>query len=63
MEDKENIQIVSGDGSTLDISPVYEHIEPEKPNTNDRPRNIVIPVEKKSNNSTGSDESNKESNK
>ena len=50
MEDKnnENIKIVSGDGSSLDISPVYEHIEPEKPNTNDKPKNIVIPVEKKS---------------
>ena len=50
MDEKEDIEIVSGDGSTLDISPVYEHIEPGKPNTKDKPKNIVIPVEKKSNN-------------
>ena len=62
MEDKENenIEIVSGDGSTLDISPVYEHIEPEKPNTNNRPKNIIVPVEKNSDNQTEPNESNEE---
>lgn len=42
--DKENnkIEIVSGDGSNLDISPVYEHLESEKPKNN-KPKNIVIP--------------------
>ena len=58
MEDKENIEIISGDGSTLDISPVYEHIKPEKPDTHNKPKNIVIPIEKKSDDSNKSDETN-----
>ncbi len=49
MDKKENIEIISGDGSNLNISPVYEHLEPEKPKSKDKPKNIVIPEDKKSN--------------
>lgn len=45
MEDKKEIEVVSGDGSNLDISPVFDHLEAGKPNTN-RPKNIVVPKEK-----------------
>ena len=47
-EDKKEIEIVSGDGSNLDISPVYEHIDAAKPKSKDKkPTNIVIPGQKK----------------
>ena len=47
-EDKKEIEVVSGDGSNLDISPVYEHINAAKPKSKDKnPKNIVIPGEKK----------------
>ena len=49
-EEKENrkkIEIVSGDGSNLDISPVYEHIDAVKPKHREKkPKNIVIPGQK-----------------
>ena len=35
-EDKKEIEVISGDGSNLDISPVYEHIEAVKPKNNKR---------------------------
>lgn len=45
---KKNIEIVSGDGSNLNISPVYENINSVKPKSQDKkPTNIVIPKEKK----------------
>ncbi len=48
MEDKKDIEVVSGDGSNLDISPVYEHLNTSKPKTTDeKPKNIVIPKESK----------------
>ena len=31
MEDKKDIKIVSGNGKDLNISPVYDHINIEKP--------------------------------
>ena len=47
-QDKKEIEIVSGDGSNLDISPVYEHIDAAKPKNKDKkPKNIVIPGQKK----------------
>ena len=47
-QDKKEIDIVSGDGSNLDISPVYEHIAAAKPkNKNNKPKDIVIPGQKK----------------
>lgn len=43
-KDKKNLEVVTGDGSTLNISPVYDHISAEKPKMNDKkPKNIIIP--------------------
>lgn len=47
-ENKKEIEVISGDGSNLEISPVYEHINAAKPKTKDQnPKNIIIPGEKK----------------
>lgn len=46
--DKKEIKIVSGDGKDLDISPVYQHLEVEKPKEkNTNKKEIIIPKEKK----------------
>ena len=53
MEEKKNIEIINGDGTNLDISPAYDHLNGETPKPNDkRPKNIVIPkiITKKSDN-------------
>lgn len=43
-ESKKNIEIVNGDGSNLEISHVYDHLNTSKPKCNDeKPKNIVIP--------------------
>lgn len=50
MEEEKKLEIVAGDGSNLDISPVYEHLQDSKPQSADKkPTNIVIPKERKSN--------------
>ena len=47
-EQKKGIKVISGDGSNLDISPVYEHIDAAKPKINEKkPKNIIVPAEKK----------------
>ncbi len=47
MEEKKNIEVVSGDGSNLDISPVYEHLNASTPKSSDKkPKNIVVPKKK-----------------
>ena len=39
-----NLEVVSGDGSNLEISPVYDHINAVKPKGKDKkPKDIVIP--------------------
>lgn len=47
-DEKKNIQIISGDGKNLDISPVYDHLDIANPEeeTNTK-KNIIIPKEKK----------------
>ena len=45
-DDKKEIEVISGDGSNLDISPVSEYIEIEKPKPKGKDE-IVIPEEKK----------------
>lgn len=48
-DNKKEIEVINGDGSNLEISPVYEHINAAKPKSKDKnPKNIVIPGEKKS---------------
>ena len=44
MSENKKIEIVSGDDNDLEISPVRNHISPLKP------KNIVIPKEKKDSN-------------
>ena len=45
-DDKKKLEIVSGDGKDLEISPVYGHLNTLKPNFNNKPKNIVIPKPK-----------------
>lgn len=48
MEDKKNLEVVSGDGTNLEISPVYEHLNAGTPKSSkQKPKNIVVPKEKK----------------
>lgn len=46
MDEKKKIEVVTGDGKDLDISPVYQHLEVEKPKE-EKKENIIIPEEKK----------------
>lgn len=46
MEEKKNLEVVSGDGSELDISSVHDHLNMAKPKSaTEKPINIVIPKE------------------
>ena len=49
MSEDKKIEIISGDDSNLEISPVSNHISPLKPQSTDdkKPKNIVIPKQKK----------------
>ena len=43
-EEKKDIEVVSGDGSDLDISPVYDNVNTLNPKKKDnKPQNIIIP--------------------
>lgn len=44
---KKDIKIINGDGSDLNISPVYEHLNSAKPKTDKKKKDIIIPEEKK----------------
>lgn len=44
---EKDIKIVNGDGTDLEISPVYDHISTVKPKTSKDKKEIVIPEEKK----------------
>lgn len=47
-EEKKDLEVVTGNGENLDISPVYENLSSAKPKAIDeKPKNIVIPKEKK----------------
>lgn len=46
-EEKKDIEVVSGDGSEIEISPVYDHIILDKPNKNENKGNIIIPKKQK----------------
>ena len=66
MEEKKNIEIINGDGTNLDISPAYDHLNGETPKQNDkRPKNIVIPkiITKKSDNEKSKKDNEQESKK
>lgn len=47
-KEKKDIEVVSGNGEDLEISPVYNHIPISKPKTNrNTDKKIVIPKENK----------------
>ena len=47
MKEKKNLEVVSGDGSNLNISPAYDHLNVGKPKSAEKkPTNIVIPKTK-----------------
>lgn len=48
-ERDKDIDVVSGDGTEIEISPVYDHIILDKPEKKDKKQQIVIPKEIKSN--------------
>lgn len=44
MSENKKIEIINGDGSNLEISNVYDHLNTGKPKCNDKkPKNIIIP--------------------
>ena len=46
MDEKKDIQVVSGDGSNLEISPVYDHLNSATPKPlGEKPKNVVVPKE------------------
>ena len=45
--DEKNIEIVSGNGDDLNISPVYDHIDIEKPKEENKKKKVIIPEKKK----------------
>lgn len=48
-ENRKELEIVNGDGSNLNISHVYDHLNTSRPKNNDKnTKNIVIPKEQKS---------------
>lgn len=47
-EKKKNIEIVAGNVNDLDISPVYDHIDIEKPKKIKEKKRIIIPDNKNS---------------
>ena len=44
-EVKKDIDVISGDGSEINISPVYDHVILDKPNKKEKKEQIVIPKE------------------
>lgn len=46
-KDNKKIEIVSGNGKDLNISPVYDHIDIEKPKEEKEKKKIIIPNNKK----------------
>lgn len=46
-KESKKIEIVSGNGKNLNISPVYNHIDIEKPKEEKEKKKIIIPGDKK----------------
>ena len=45
--DKEKLEIINGDGSNIDMSPVQVHINSMKPKAKSQKKNIIIPKSNK----------------
>lgn len=63
MSDEKDIEIVSGDGSNLEISPVYDHINAGTPKSTQKPKHIVVPKELKDKDNNDKDDDNNEKDK
>ena len=59
-EEKKDIDVISGDGSEIEISPVYDHVILDKPNKKDKKEQIVIPKEIKEDNKKDDTNTNKD---
>ena len=46
-DNKREIKVVTGDGTDLDISPVYDHIKIDSSNNREKKKDIIIPKSKK----------------
>ena len=46
---QKNIEIVTGNGKDLDISPVYDHVIIDKPISSEKKKNVIIPKENNNN--------------
>lgn len=59
MEERKNLEVVSGDGTNLDISRVHDHLNTVKPKTTkEKPTCIVIPKEANKNDKNDKDKKN-----
>ncbi len=57
MSENKNIEVVEGDGSNLNISPAYDHLNAGTPTpSSKKPKHIVIPKEVKEKKSDKKDE-------
>ncbi|MCI9064102.1 MAG: hypothetical protein HFJ17_05830 [Clostridia bacterium] len=45
-EDKKEIEIVTGNGKDLEISPVYDHIKINTPSNREKKKGVIIPKSK-----------------
>ena len=46
-DERKELEVVNGDGTELDISPAYEHLNDAIPEdtTENKPKNIIVPKE------------------
>lgn len=57
MSENKNIEVVEGDGSNLNISPAYDHLNAGTPTpSSKKPKNVVVPKEVKEKKSDKKDE-------
>lgn len=45
--EKKKLEIIAGDGSNIDMSPVHVHINSIKPKVKNKKQNVIIPKSKK----------------
>ena len=60
--EKKELEVVDGDGTELNISPAYEHLNDATPQdmTDNKPKNIVVPKEMSIVHKEANDETNKD---
>ena len=57
MSENRNIEVVEGDGSNLNISPAYDHLNAGTPTpSSKKPKNIIVPKEGKEKKTTKNEE-------